>query len=142
MTGFTGFAGSPFAANRLMVASLVLALVAIALRHAPGLGASAAGAAADACFLASIATLSAALLQGGVGGLLGRTVAGPQQQEVPQDSPQGGHATAWDVQLEAAHPVHDPSMAGAPQHCAYQPCFLAAACRLPHSEPGRVQSFV
>ena len=41
-------AGSAFAVNRLMVASLVLALVAIALRQLPRLGFSSAGAAGDA----------------------------------------------------------------------------------------------
>lgn len=98
-------ADSLFAINRLMIASLALALLAIALRHAPSLGFSSPGAAADACFLASIATLSAAVLQGGAGGLLAHGWGGLH-------TPQGGRAAAWDVRLDAAHPVHDPSMAG------------------------------
>jgi hypothetical protein len=107
--------------NGLMVASLVLALLAIALRQAPRLGFSSMGAAGDACFLASIATLSAAVLQGGAGGLLARRVA----DRVTGDQPalQGGHGTAWDVRLDAAHPVHDPSMAGTPDVDACGACF-------------------
>jgi hypothetical protein len=113
--------------NRLMVASLVLALVAIALRQLPRLGFTNMGAAGDACFLASIATLSAAVLQGGAGGLLSRGAAGGQRA-----APQGGQGPAWDVRLDAAHPVHDPSMAGAPHaahcaHCCPSCCVVCAA---------------
>lgn len=106
-------AGAMFAFNWLMVASLACALLAIALRHPLLQGWTAAGAgpmAADVCFFASLATLSASLLQGSPLGrrLLGQ---GSRQKQAPAAAT-ADPATGWLVKLEAAHPVHDPSMAG------------------------------
>lgn len=114
--------------NRLIMASLVLAMAALALRQLQALGFSSVGAAGDACFFASIATLSAAALQGGADSLLSRRAAGGQRM-----SPQGGQGPTWDVRLDAAHPVHDPSMAGAPHtaHCAHCCPSCCVACAAP-----------
>lgn len=103
-------AGALLAASQPLAASLALALLALLLRQLPGHRLLPSGnlhAAADAAFLLSLALVAASVALNGYGAM-----AAKRRQGGGGATAEGAATGVWEVRLAAAHPVHDPTMAG------------------------------